>query len=593
MKQKLYIFALIFLSIASAMAQDDVSFNAKVSKKKLGVNERLRIDFEMNQDGDNFKRPDFKGFTIFSGPNQAVSRSYVNGKGSYSKTFSYTLQPTKRGKFTIGQAEITINGEVYKSPPVEVTVTAAVDKPKDGNNAAYIASEKIHLVAEVSKSNPYLNQAFTVTYKLYVSPETSVSNWREIDSPKFADFWSQSIDEKQFKIYEGEYQGEPYRYVILRRTVLYPQKTGKLNIEPLSLSISVAVPTNRRDIFGRFLTQNANITVAAKNRTVNVKPLPEQGKPDDFTGAVGEFDFTVKTDKNSLDASEAFQLSVEAKGNGNLKLFDLPTPNLPSKLEVYEPENADRVRTNLAGMSGLKRSTYTVVPAYKGKYPIPPISFSYFNPKTERYERKTSDEIVIEVMNGPVDSNAGNTSTASTTGGANKQQVVAADKQFAYIKSTPNLQSITKKQFFKSGLFWTLLGTPFLLIPIAMLVRKKRQAYASDVQGNRIRKADKLARKFLSEAKKNLGSQKEFYIAMERALHNYLKAKLNIQTSEMSKDRITRLLKEREVDSPTTIEFIGLLESCEFARYTPSSNVAMQQDYEKAVRVISTMDKQL
>ena len=506
MKLKLYIFSIILLSIATVSAQD-VSFNAKVNKKKLGVNERLRIDFEVNQDGDNFKRPDFKGFKVFSGPNQSVSRSWVNGKGTYSKTFSYILIPTKRGKFTIEQAEITIKGEVYKSPPLEVTVTAAVDKPKDGNDAAYIASEKIHLVAEVSKSSPYLNQAFTVVYKLYVSPETSVSNWREIDSPKFSDFWSQNIDEKQFKIYEGEYQGEPYRYVILRRTVLYPQKTGKLNIEPLSLSVSVAVPTNRRDIFGRFLTQNANITVAAKNRTVNVKPLPLEGRPDDFTGAVGEFDFTVKTDKNSLDASEAFQLSVEANGNGNLKLFDLPKPNLPSKLEVYEPENADRVRTNLGGMSGLKRSTYTVVPAYKGKYPIPPISFSYFNPKTERYERKTSDEIVIEVMNGPVDATA-NTNTSTAASGTNKQQVIAADKQFAYIKSTPNLQSITKKQFFKSGLFWTLLGVPFLFIPIAMIVRKKRQAYTSDVQGSRIRKADKLARKFLSEAKKNLGSQK-------------------------------------------------------------------------------------
>ncbi|WP_299674985.1 BatD family protein [uncultured Dokdonia sp.] len=590
MKLKLYIFAITLLSIVSVSAQD-VSFNAKVNKKKLGINERLRIDFEVNQDGDNFKRPDFKGFTIYSGPNQAVSRSWVNGKGTYSKTFSYTLVPTKRGKFTIKQAEITIKGEVYKSPPIEVTVTAAVDRPKDGNDAAYIASEKIHLVAEVSKNSPYLNQAFTVVYKLYVSPETSVSNWREIDSPKFADFWSQNIDEKQFKIYEGEYQGEPYRYVILRRTVLYPQKTGKLNIEPLSLNVSVAVPTNKRDIFGRFLTQNASITVAAKNRTVNVKPLPLDGRPDDFTGAVGEFDFTVKTDKNSLDASEAFQLSVEAKGNGNLKLFDLPKPNLPSKLEVYEPENADKVRTNLSGMSGLKRSTYTVVPAYKGKYPIPPISFTYFNPKTERYERKTSDEIVIEVMNGPVDSTPDNTTV--TTNGNNKQQVIAADKQFAYIRSTTSLQPIIKKQFFKSGLFWTLLGTPFLLIPIAMFVRKKRQAYTSDVQGNRIRKADKLARKFLSEAKKNLGSQKEFYIAMERALHNYLKAKLNIQTSEMSKDRITRLLKEREVDASTTIEFIGLLESCEFARYTPSSNVAMQQDYDKAARVISTIDKQL
>ncbi len=590
MKLKLYIFYILLLSIATVTAQD-VSFVAKVNKKKLGVNEQLRVDFEMNQDGDNFTPPSFEGFTVSGGPRQSVSRSYVNGKASFSKTFSYFLKPKKRGQFSIDQAEITFQGEVYKSPPVKITVTAAVDKPKDGNDAAYIASQKIHLVAEVSKTNPYLNQAFTVVYKLYVAPDTNVSNWREIDSPKFSDFWSQNIDEKQFKIYEGEYEGEPYRYVILRRTVLYPQKTGKLNIEPLSLNVAVAVPTNRRDFFGQFLTKNANITVSAKNRTINVKPLPVQGKPDDFTGAVGEFDFNVTTDKRSLDASEAFQLSVEANGNGNLKLFDLPKPNLPSKLEVYEPENADKVRTNLSGMSGLKKSTYTVVPAFKGKYPIPPISFSYFNPATERYERKTSDEIVIEVLNGPVDTNA--TNNISETSTTSKQQVVAADNQFAYIKSTPNLQSITRSKFFKSSLFWSLISLPFLLIPIAMFMRKKRQAYSNDVQGNRIRKADKLARKFLSEAKKNLGSQKEFYIAMERALHNYLKAKLNIQTSEMSKDRITRLLKEREVDEATTIEFISLLESCEFARYTPASSVAMQQDYEKAVRVISTIDKQL
>ena len=135
--------------------------------------------------------------------------------------------------------------------------------------------------------------------------------------------------------------------------------------------------------------------------------------------------------------------------------------------------------------------------------------------------------------------------------------------------------------------------SPLLIIPIAILIRKKRQSYANDVQGSRIRKANKLARKFLGEAKKNLGDQKEFYIAMERALHNYLKAKLQIQTSDMSKDRISRLLLEKDVEKQSTIEFISLLESCEFARYTPTSNVAMQQDYDKAVRVISTLDKQL
>lgn len=576
------------LLLSTTMLGQDVSFNCKVSKKKLGVNERLRVDFVMNQDGDNFTPPSFEGFTVTGGPNQAVSRQWMNGKSTFSKTFSYFLAPKKRGEFTIGQAQITVNGELYKSPPVQISVTAAVDKPKDENDVAYIASEKIHLVAEVSNANPYLNEAFNVVYKLYVAPQTSVSNWREIDSPQFADFWSQNIDEKQFKIYEGEYDGEPYRYVILRRSVLYPQKVGKLNIEPLSLSITVRVPTNKRDIFGGTLYKNANITVSAKNRTISVKPLPEANRPDDFSGAVGQFDFSVKTNKKALDAAEAFELTVEASGKGNLKLFDLPQPNIPGTLEVYDPENDDKIRTNLAGMSGAKRQVYTIVPQFKGKYPIPEVSFSYFNPDTERYERATSDAIVIDVVNGPLEAK-----DTPATPATDRQAVVASDSQFQFIKTQTSLQPKRKESFFKSTTFWSLVFGPFLLIPLAMIVRKKRQDYANDVTGNRIRKADKLARKFLSTAKKNLGDQKEFYVAMERALHNYLKAKLQIQTSDMSKDRISRLLKEKEVDTQTSIEFIGLLESCEFARYTPASSVAMKQDYDKAVRVISTIDKQL
>ena len=122
---------------------------------------------------------------------------------------------------------------------------------------------------------------------------------------------------------------------------------------------------------------------------------------------------------------------------------------------------------------------------------------------------------------------------------------------------------------------------------------KKREARANDITGNRIRKADKLARKYLSEARKNLGQQQQFYIALERAMHNYLKAKLHIQTGEMSKERISEILAEKNVDQATITQFIEILKSCEFARYTPASMDTMKQDYDKAANVISTLDKQL
>ncbi|MEW7289437.1 BatD family protein [Aquimarina sp. 2304DJ70-9] len=588
MKLKL-IFLTLFLTLAQfTLAQ--VKFEAKVSKKKLGVNERLRVDFEMNKDGDNFTPPSFLGFTVVGGPNQSISNSWINGKRSYSKTFSYFLEPRGRGKFTIKQAAIEIDGKIYKTLPVNVEVTGAVDKPKDGNDTDFVASENLHLIAEVSKANPYLNEAITVVYKLYVSPRISVSNWRELDSPKYSDFWSQAIDMKQLKIENGEYNGEPYRYVVLRKTVLYPQKTGKLNIEPLTLTVSVDVPTKRRDIFGGRLYSTVNKTVAAGNRAINVKPLPAQGKPDDFSGAVGSFDFKVTTNKTELDATESLDAKVLVSGNGNLKLFDLPQLTVPNGLEQYEPQHNERVRTNLTGMGGNISDTYTLVPQYKGKYPIPAVSFSYFDLKTETYKRITSDEIIINVKTGP---DGGNTIATSESNGTGKKVVTQVGNQFRFLKSKANLKPVTRKHFFKSIAYWLSLTAPLLAIPLFLFFGKKREERLSDVKGNRVRKADKLARKYLSEAKKNLGSQKEFYIAMERALHNYLKAKLHIQTSEMSKDRIQRLLKEREVEDTIAIEFIALLESCEFARYTPSSTSAMQQDYDKASRVIATIDKQL
>ncbi|MCW9036368.1 BatD family protein [Altibacter sp.] len=590
MKIKKGIYILFFL-LSCGMLQAQVQFETKVSKTRLGINERLRVDFEMNQDGDNFNPPNFQGFRVVGGPNQAISNSYINGKRSYSKTYSYFLSPQSKGTFTIGQATIEIDGETYKTTPVRVEVTAAVEVPKDGNNAEYVASENVHLVAEVSNSNPYLNEAITVTYKMYVSHDVSItSSWREIDTPKYADFWSQNIDNQgNFKIYEGKYEGKDYRYVILRTTVLYPQKTGKLDIEPLTLDVPIDVQSNRRDLFGRRLMTRVNKTISAGNRTINVKPLPLEGRPDTFTGAVGTYNFNVSANKTTLDATESLELTVKVSGEGNIKLFDFPSVKLPSALEVYEPERSENVRTTASGMSGSISEVYTVVPQFKGNYPIRPITFSYFDPNTQQYTTLSSEEIVLNVENGPL--TAGGTTPSEGNNG--KKPVVLSKEQFKYIQLSANLQPMNETPYFKSLLFWLLLGGPLLLIPIFILIGKRRSARLQDVEGNRLRKADRLAKKYLAEAKKHMQDKAVFYEAMERALHNYLKAKLNIETAEMSKDRIAQLLEERNVSGTTISSFRELLKSCEFARYTPASSGTIQQDYNKAVETLSEIDKQI
>ena len=385
---KLNILLLTFFMSGILSAQ--VSFDAKVSKKQLGINERLRVDFTMNTDGDDFEPPNFENFTVVGGPSQSINNSWINGVRSFSKSYSYFLAPKKRGEFTIGQATIEIDGEIYKTLPIKITVTAAIDKPKDPNDPNYIASQNIHLVAEISNTNPYLNEAITVVYKLYVAQGTGVRNWRELDSPRYSDFWSQNIDVKGVNnIQNGTYKGEDYRYVVLKKAVLYPQKIGKLTIEPLSLDVTVEVPSQRRDIFGRSTTP-VNRTISSGNRTINVKPLPENEKPKDFSGAVGNFDLKVTTNKQTLKATEALELKVSVSGKGNLKLFKLPELVLPSALEVYEPEHSENVQIRGSRMQGAISDTYTVVPNFQGSYPIPNVSFSYFDLKTKRYKTLTS-----------------------------------------------------------------------------------------------------------------------------------------------------------------------------------------------------------
>lgn len=589
-KKYISLFSLLILGMSSYAQNDDtVTFEMNLSKDVLGINERLRVDFTMNRDGDNFVPPDFEGFRVLMGPSQSISSSWVNGVRSFSKTYSYTLAPTARGKFTIKQATIVIKGETYKSLPKEVEVTAAVERPDGEKTVDDVADESLHLVAEISKTSPYLNEAVTVVYKLYASPTIDVTNFRALDNPKYNNFWSQDIPVTKYDVQNTTFEGKPYRSVILKRVVLYPQKTGELEIEPLSLDVSLQIPTNKRDFFGGRIFAQANKTVSAGNRTINVKPLPTEGKPADFSGAVGEFQFSVTTSKTHLNASESLQAKVAINGKGNLKLFEIPSLNLPSSLEVYDPEFNESVRTTLSGMEGNVSNSYTIVPTFKGKYPIPSISFSFFNPKTEKYQTLSSGEIMINVLEGPTSGAADNTGAISN----NKQRVVTTGDQFVFNKIRPNLTAINNNYFFGStGFFlWWLL--PVLLIPLAILFGKKREAISSDVEGNKIKRANKLAKKYLSAAKKALGSKESFYVALEKALHNYLKAKLKIETSDFSKDKITSLLSEKNVDETTREGFVGLLKNCEMARYSPFSDVQMQQDYNKASEVISQLDKQI
>ena len=588
---KKYLQILFFFTLlASFQLKAQVRFETKLSKTRLGLNERLRVSFEMNENGDNFIPPTFEGFTVVGGPNQSVSNSYVNGKRSFSKSYTYFLTPEQKGELTIGQASIEIQGEVYKTSPRKVIVTEAVKRPNSAQaQADAFADENLHLVAEVSNTNPYLNEAFTVVYKLYYTSDLGISNVNEAETPKYSDFLTHVIPIKKLEIKRGTYKGKNYNYVVWRKAVLYPQKSGKVSLDPLTLNISVDVPTNRRTFFGDRVYNKIPKKITAGRRTINVKALPENGKPENFSGAVGTFDLNVSLNKEELKSSESFQVSVKVSGRGNLKLFSLPTLEVPSALERYEPEHKEMVKTNLLGMQGSIEDNYTIVPQYQGNYPIPGVAFSYFDPVKENYVTLRSEEKIINVFEGP------QPQISSVQQPKKAQNIIGkqSPKQFEFIKLETTLMPLVEKHFYGTRLFYLLWISPLVLLLLFFWGWNKWSNRTVDVQNQRQRKAQRLVRKYLGSARKAMGDKVAFYDALERALHNYLKAKLSIETVEFSKDRIQALLQEKGVFREDIDAFIALLTDCDANRYAPSTSARMEEDFAQASNVISKLDKVL
>ncbi len=563
-----------------------IKFEAEVSKNNLGVNENLRIDFKMNKDGDNFNPPSFDGFRVVGGPNQSVSNSWINGVRSFTKTYSYFLTPIKKGKFTIGQASIEIDGDIYKTLPVQIQVSEAVQSSLSPGSPSSVLNDDIELNIEVSKSETYLNEPISVEFKLLFNPKINVTNLGEIDSPEFNNFWSQNIKIPRLEIKSTSYKGQRYNYVTWKRALLFPQKSGNLELLPLTLDVTVDIPTNRRDFFGNVIYSQTSKKVSSKKKNIKVKEFPSEGKPESFNGAVGKFDVSLFSSKSELKATESFQLELKVNGRGNLKLFSLPEIKVPSSLEKYDPEFKEDIKSSISGMNGQISNTYTIVPQFQGKYPIPAVEFSYFDPEAKKYVTIKTNESIVDVTEGPMNSDFTNNSGLSS----NQNNTIQTMGQFNYIKLSSKFSSINSKKLLDSKLWlYTLLSIPFLIFIVILLLIKVTRKSISD--SDLITKnAEKLARKYLENAKIDISNKESFYSSLDQALFNFFKSKYMIGKEDFSKDKIKSILIKENISDKVINDVIELIESCEIARYTPASTDDMDKDYEKAVQILTNFE---
>jgi len=570
-------------SLVSKAQDSDIKFETVLSKVKLGQNERLRVSFEMNKDGDFFEAPSFENFEVLMGPSQSISSSFINGKRSFSKSYTYVLRPKKQGQLIIDSASISIDNTVYTTDPKTVLVTAPIDNPNAPKTAQDIADESLYLVATLSNDKPYLNQGVLVTYTLYFSPRVYINNFIPVENPTYKNFWSQDLPIKEYETRRTTFKNESFNAVDLKTVVLYPQKSGSLALDPFALELYVQIPTGRRDFFGDPIMRSATKTVKAGDLSINVKDLPEQGKPSNYSGAVGDFKLSVDASRTSLEANESTQIKVKIAGKGNLKLLSVPELSLPSALEKYDPEYTDDVRVNREGMNGSVSNSYTVVPRYAGSYPVDPIEFTYFDPNSKSYKTLNSDPFDLTVEGSSVLPNT----SASAPIVEKNTPTSSGFKSNAYQTS---LVTIVTSPWFESNTFYIILALLVIIgFTINSIINALKANLGSSDQGTKkalpkkikalLKRADKLAKE----------QNPEFYSIASEILFSGLEKYSGVDLSTASKQEREEKLQTLGADTNLIERINAINDRILLVRYSGSASAPFEEDLKVLHKIIDDL----
>jgi hypothetical protein len=570
-------------SLVSKAQDSDIKFETVLSKVKLGQNERLRVSFEMNKDGDFFEAPSFENFEVLMGPSQSISSSFINGKRSFSKSYTYVLRPKKQGQLIIDSASISIDNTVYTTDPKTVLVTEPIDNPNAPKTAQDIADESLYLVATLSNDKPYLNQGVLVTYTLYFSPRVYINNFIPVENPTYKNFWSQDLPIKEYETRRTTFKNESFNAVDLKTVVLYPQKSGSLALDPFALELYVQIPTGRRDFFGDPIMRSATKTVKAGDLSINVKDLPEQGKPSNYRGAVGDFKLSVDASRTSLEANESTQIKVKIAGKGNLKLLSVPELSLPSALEKYDPEYTDDVRVNREGMNGSVSNSYTVVPRYAGSYPVDPIEFTYFDPNSKSYKTLNSDPFDLTVEGSSVLPNT----SASAPIVEKNTPTSSGFKSNAYQTS---LVTIVTAPWFESNTFYIILALLVIIgFTINSIINALKANLGSSDQGTK-KALPKKIKALLKRAEKLAKEQNpEFYSIASEILFSGLEKYSGVDLSTASKQEREEKLQTLGADTNLIERINTINDRILLVRYSGSASAPFEEDLKVLHKIIDDL----
>ncbi len=598
----------ILAGLSPARGQD-LLLRTYVDRTTLAVNQQFILTVEVaGADAQKVpipQAPDLSQFADYLGTSSSQNIQIVNGQMSVTRSAQNYYRARKTGTFTIPALTLKYKGKTYTSDPITIKIVQGGPPPTAGGGRANrgITPEgslkgNLFLRAEVDRRSVYPNQPVTLTYKIYTRVE--ITGYSISKLPNAVGFWTEEFKlppqpPTSYKVLNGK----RYLTAVIRKVALFPTNTGELKIEPMEVDCEVRLrsPRRSRDMFDSFFNDNffgdmfgrrVRTKIYSEPVTIHVKPLPEEGKPKDFSGLVGRFQMSAGLDKQNVAANEAITLKVRYSGIGNIRLLPEPKITFPPDIETYEPKVSQNIDRSGTVIRGSKTFEYVLIPRLAGEHRIQPIRFSYFDLKENRYRTLTSPEFVIRVS-----APAGGTLPMTT--GLTREEVKLIGKDIRFIKLTSEEFFKIGHDFYRTVWFVLLLVLPLLAVGGAFAYQQRQAKMAENVAYARSRRANQLAKKRLSQARKLLKpeTQKEFYAEVSRALVGFVADKLNLPPAGIISDEVAGRLRERGVDEEIVGEFLECLQECDFQRFAPASATPadMQQTYEKARKAIVDLEK--
>ena len=607
---KKVLFFLLLLVGGSAAAQNTFVVDAP---RVVGQDEIFRVVFSADGEMTDFTNPTFTGVEVLAGPSPSrmMSTQINNGKRTESVEMSYTfiVRPVAVGVAKISAASASIGGKVYTTKEVSVEVVKGEAQqsgnqqqqgnvtgtaPQQRQQGGEVSSQDVFLRLSFSKNRVVKGEPIIATLKLYT--RVGIAGFEDIKFPVFDGFWSQEIETPQnINFVRENVDGQIYNAAVLRKYMLLPQQTGDLSIKPAEMICQVQVMSSPRgrSIFDDFFDSGYQIVkkrVNSGNATIKVSPLPA-GAPATFGQGVGTFSINVAASRDSVKAHEAGSIIVTVEGSGNLNLIEAPKVQLPADFEVYDVKTTNNYSYGANGISGSKVFEYPFIPRSEGEFQIPPVEYSYYDVKSNRYVTLKSDTLVVKVTKG--ESTAG---TGTLVQGISKQAVASLGEDIRYIlQGNPALMH--KGKFFVGSIaFFVVLVVVMAAGGVAFAFLKRRAKLKGDVVRTRNKKANKVARMRLKLARsymeQNLRSP--FYEELHKALLGYISDKLAIQFADMQRDTIKETMEMKKVSDKNIEDFLQVLGNCEMARYSFAGEATeMSADYGKAIEVISNLEEEL